>query len=274
MRAIRSALEQTLRDIEVIVVDDGSSDGTADEIAARFDDPRLVLVRQSHRGAAEARNAGLDQARGDLVGFLDSDDVYLPSFAAHHVTVLDASPEAAISFSDVRYLHPRWTTVGARRHPPRDIEDMLAGSWYLPVGMVVRADVARALRFDPAWLTEDTDFLFRLFAAGHRAVARTQVHSEYRADGEEGAHRSENRAQQREDMLHLQERYARYAAYPARHRVRLARGWARHLVKAGRACEARQHARTWLRARPWSLEALRYGLRILGASGAQKPARS
>ncbi len=75
-RAIDSVLAQDWPAIEVIVVDDGSSDGTGD-IARRYGEP-VRCLRQPNRGPAAARNLGLGEARGEFVAFLDSDDVYLP----------------------------------------------------------------------------------------------------------------------------------------------------------------------------------------------------
>jgi glycosyltransferase involved in cell wall biosynthesis len=78
-RAIRSVLAQTFQDLELVVVDDGSSDGTS-VVVHSFGDPRVRLVRLPQRGGvARARNVGIGQARGDLVAFLDSDDEWLPS---------------------------------------------------------------------------------------------------------------------------------------------------------------------------------------------------
>ncbi|WP_373526857.1 glycosyltransferase family 2 protein [Nostoc sp.] len=77
-RAIESALEQTLNDIEVIIVDDGSSDKTV-EVAKSFTDQRLkVIVNQQNLGAAAARNRALRVAQGEWIAVLDSDDWYAP----------------------------------------------------------------------------------------------------------------------------------------------------------------------------------------------------
>jgi hypothetical protein len=72
-RATRSVLEQDMDDLEVFVIDDGSTDGT-EEALSRFDDERLHYVRSQHVGAAEARNIGARHARGHWLTFLDSDD--------------------------------------------------------------------------------------------------------------------------------------------------------------------------------------------------------
>ncbi|MGQ3412223.1 glycosyltransferase family 2 protein [Natrinema sp. LN54] len=77
-RAIDSALEQTIDDLEVVVVDDGSTDDT-DSVLAAYDDPRVrPVVHATNRGANVARNTGLEHARGEYVAFLDSDDEWHP----------------------------------------------------------------------------------------------------------------------------------------------------------------------------------------------------
>jgi succinoglycan biosynthesis protein ExoO len=85
--AIASALAQTGVDLEVIVVDDGSNDGTAASVARRADsDPRIRLLRlPTNQGPAQARNAGLAAATGEWVAVLDADDSYLPGRLAHLV---------------------------------------------------------------------------------------------------------------------------------------------------------------------------------------------
>lgn len=75
--AVRSVLDQTFADFEVLVVDDGSTDNTREVIAA-IDDPRVRYLHQENRGLAGARNAGIEAARGSFIAFLDADDLWLP----------------------------------------------------------------------------------------------------------------------------------------------------------------------------------------------------
>jgi len=75
--AVTSCLAQTVRDIEVIVVDDGSNDGTVSKLS-RIDDPRLVVVQQENAGPSIATNRGLSLARGRFVALMSGDDVCLP----------------------------------------------------------------------------------------------------------------------------------------------------------------------------------------------------
>src|SRR5262249_29774449 len=79
--AIESVLAQSFEDLEVIVIDDGSTDDTSGALAA-IRDPRVRTIRGEHRGISRALNAGLAAARGELVARLDSDDMWLPDLLA------------------------------------------------------------------------------------------------------------------------------------------------------------------------------------------------
>lgn len=92
-RAIRSVLDQRLRDFELIIVDDGSTDASA-EVARSFADDRIRVIEQGeNRGGNVARNAGIRAARAPLIAFLDSDDTYLPEKLEWVVTEFERRPE-------------------------------------------------------------------------------------------------------------------------------------------------------------------------------------
>src|SRR4028118_1383709 len=122
--AIESVLSQTYTDFEVIVVDDGSTDDTA-EVASSYaaEDARVRLVRQENRGLAGARNRGLAESRGEYVVFLDSDDRLAEEALEVGVRELDAHPECAfvsghhrpISADGVAYAVPRQDRVAGDR---------------------------------------------------------------------------------------------------------------------------------------------------------------
>ena len=93
-----SVINQTFEDWEALVVDDGSTDDTAD-VAVAFKDPRIHVIHQQNRGLAGARNTGIRKARGSLIALLDADDLWHPQKLEKHVAHLDARPEVGVSFS-------------------------------------------------------------------------------------------------------------------------------------------------------------------------------
>ena len=103
-RALDSIAAQTLSDFEVIVVDDGSTDDGA-SIVANYGDSRVRLVRQPNVGPGAARNAGLAQAQGEFIAFLDADDQWLPTYLEESVRQLEESGQdvAAVSSGYIEY---------------------------------------------------------------------------------------------------------------------------------------------------------------------------
>ncbi len=95
--AVHSVLAQTFTDLELVLVDDGSTDDTL-HVAQRLatEDARVRVVAIPNGGPAGARNAALEAARGDFIALLDSDDVIFPHYLASQLAVLAASPDAAI----------------------------------------------------------------------------------------------------------------------------------------------------------------------------------
>src|SRR5919108_386145 len=134
--AVWSVLTQRFRDLELVVVDDGSTDDTAARLAA-VDDPRLQVIMGRHAGVSAARNLGVAKASGELVAFLDSDDLWHPEKLACEVAFLTRHPEVDAVFTDLEKRHGeqvfpsfmRETAVFSRR---------LAGAAY-PDGLVLEA---------------------------------------------------------------------------------------------------------------------------------------
>lgn len=108
--AIASVRAQTVTDWELLLVDDGSTDDSveiANDVAAT--DPRIKVLRRppgSKRGAAASRNAGIEAGSGDLLAFLDADDLYEPHMLETVLAAADANPEAAMIFGPTRWWYP------------------------------------------------------------------------------------------------------------------------------------------------------------------------
>ena len=154
-RALDSIAAQTFADFETIVVDDGSTD-EGPEIAAAYPDARLRLIRQDNAGPGAARNAGIAQARGEFLAFLDADDEWLPNYLAEGVRLLESSgPEvASVTCGYIEYpsgastenvWRRRGITAGVHRihlgTPPSLFVSMLA--YMSPWSTLARAEVIR-----------------------------------------------------------------------------------------------------------------------------------
>jgi Glycosyl transferase family 2 len=109
--AIESALAQTLRDFDVLVRDDGSTDGTV-RVAERFSDPRLRVERSPHRGAAIQLREGVEQTSGRYLAFLNGDDLWSPNKLERHVQFLDSHPGADLTFSWSRIIDEEGRDTG------------------------------------------------------------------------------------------------------------------------------------------------------------------
>jgi glycosyltransferase involved in cell wall biosynthesis len=113
--AVGSVLGQTHRQVEAVVVDDGSTDGTVDVVSRLWaNEPRVRYLGKSNGGVSSARNAGLREARGDFVAFLDSDDAWLPWKIELQLACLRAFPRAGMIWSDMRALNPDGTFRSGR----------------------------------------------------------------------------------------------------------------------------------------------------------------
>ncbi len=186
--AVRSVLDQTIDDWELIVVDDGSRDGTEQAVAPYLDDSRVRFVRQDHAGRSAARNHGVSLARAELICFLDSDDRYVPTTLAAHLAVLGSAGETGMTIGGYESIDEAGATVGIRR-PWKECDQPTKESWLfnclaMPGSIMLRREwFERVGGFDPELdLAEDWDLFLRLAFAGcrgawvHETVCRRRLH--------------------------------------------------------------------------------------------------
>ena len=189
--AIESVLSQTLSGVELLLIDDGSTDpstGLAREYAMRFPERVRYFEHAGHvnLGKSASRNLGIAQARGRYLAFLDADDVFLPHKLAHQIDLLARHPEAVMVYGSTQYW-ASWETgkLLLRRDKPGKL-GVKTGRSYLPpdllvawlrapgivpciCGLLARTEVVRATgAFDEQFrdLYEDQVFLVKLLMAG------------------------------------------------------------------------------------------------------------
>jgi glycosyltransferase involved in cell wall biosynthesis len=183
--AIESCLNQTYPHVEVIIVDDGSTDSTLDVLAPfsrRFPRGRFKCICQRNSGAAAARNAGLGMARGLFVKFLDSDDTIEADAIEHYVGALE-STGADLCIGARRYMSPEGKKWRVNYRPPKGAVDRpLIRFFDLELRPQQGMWCFRKMLFDgpfhwdPSLIArEDTDLLARMLVGGASVVGAPQA---------------------------------------------------------------------------------------------------
>ncbi len=165
-RAIRSVLDQTLAPREIIVVDDGSVDGTALLLARTF--PSVTVLRQANAGVSAARNRGIDAAGGEWIALLDSDDEWLPRKLESQATLMIGNPELRVCHTDEIWIRNGRRVNPGRRHAKpegRIFRQCLPLCCVSPSSVMLHGSVlADAGLFDPDMpACEDYDLWLRIF---------------------------------------------------------------------------------------------------------------
>jgi glycosyltransferase involved in cell wall biosynthesis len=166
--AIQSALDQTYADLEVVVVDDGSTDNSA-ELVRRFADPRVRLFRLENRGISAALNTAFRAARGRYIAILNSDDRWLPELLAQEVAVLEANSDAGLVYARCQAMdssgRPLARTTGVpARYPGQMLRSLLYGDHICTIAVLIRREhVEQAGLWDESLIAnEDWDLWLRL----------------------------------------------------------------------------------------------------------------
>jgi len=119
--SISSVLNQSFASWELIVVDDGSTDNTAEVVNGFLPDQRITLIRQTNKGVSAARNAGIEAAKGNFITFLDADDVYMPGNLTIKYEAINADPGTDYVYSDILLCGPELESIFVDKGVPADV---------------------------------------------------------------------------------------------------------------------------------------------------------
>ena len=214
-QAIDSALGQTFRDLEIIVVDDGSSDGTGAALERKYRD-QIIYRRQENQGESAARNHGISIAKGKYIAFLDSDDIWCPEKLAIQVSTLEDPHHegAVVAYSSAWMIDENGDTIqsgpiGRWKTGQRlELNDLTEGPrmYGPPSNMLIRTrELREAGGFDPSiQFGEDWDLVIRLRSKG-RFVFIDQPLYYYRVhrNSQQGIPKTEDLSAYLEDTLKI-----------------------------------------------------------------------
>jgi len=178
--ALESLVRQTCRDLEIVVVDDGSTDDGGDLVRRFVEEqaahtPAIIVIEQPNRGVAAARNAGVAAAKADLVGFLDADDRWSPAMADAHLAVMAAEPSLALSCSGFNYIDGAGRPLFEGLSPREGtipLQQLMAHNIIHTSTVVARREVLQACGGFDATLPgfEDYDLWLKIAARSPRAI--------------------------------------------------------------------------------------------------------
>ncbi|GIK40756.1 MAG: hypothetical protein BroJett011_45890 [Chloroflexota bacterium] len=177
--ALQSSLAQDYPRTEIIIIDDGSTDNTAEVVQPFLTHPQIKYIFQENRGLSAARNRGFAESQGQYLNFLDADDTMHPSKVSKQVELLEHNPDVAFVYCDTHFVNregeafdPHMSVGLARKKLEGDIFDSLILGGYFPVHSVLirRSALEQVGLFDESLRSlEDFHLWLRLAAEGFQA---------------------------------------------------------------------------------------------------------
>lgn len=183
--AVDSALAQTYRNIEIIVVDDGSTDDTREVLGQCIATGKIRYIYQENRGLASARNTGIKNAKGDYIAFLDADDLFLPSKVEEQVEFLEKN-QFDVCYCDLLHFtesEPKKFYHHRYKYPSGDVfGELLKRQFINPLTLLIRREVFEKYGYFDENLrrSEDYDLWLRWAYAGVRFYYLDKILAHYR----------------------------------------------------------------------------------------------
>ena len=184
---VRSVLSQTMSDYEILLVIDGCPNGTL-EVAQSLakTDPRIHVIPKENGGVSSARNIGIKAARGDVIAFLDSDDIWFPEKLERHHALFASDASVTVSYAQIRFMTPEGEATSVTSNRPIEGLDetlLLAENVACTTSnLLARSEVFdrigcfnETLQFD-----EDKEWIFRAYVKGERFLGLNKVLTGYR----------------------------------------------------------------------------------------------
>jgi len=277
-KAVESILAQEVTGVEIIVVDDGSTDGTQTVLAELATTAGIVWFQQDHGGPARSRNRGISEASGEFIALLDCDDVWLPGKLEAQLAIMGARPAVGVVHTDYEVVDEQGRVAERARARYSQEPLVLAfagGHTALPSTLLMRRSVLDQVgAFDPdLYGSEDSDLTIRLYAVTEfECVDQVLVRKLQRGHGyrdmafDETTHRKKILASRRRFLERLDQR----PTLTSEQRTALNREWANFFLLSGlvaercaQPAEARQQYLLAIRKAPFRLRGYTRLLRVL-----------
>ena len=187
-KTIASVLKQTFEDFELVIVNDGSTDDSG-QVIKKFNDPRIVYLKQENKGVSVARNKGILKAKANYIALLDADDYWEPNYLEEMETLTKTHPEESIFavsfqiFEQGKFKTPEYSIENLKQHEVRTV-DFFQSSFIECIltsrsTVVTKEAITAAGLYDPEIKSgEDTDVYIRL-GLKHNVVFKNTVLATY-----------------------------------------------------------------------------------------------